>query len=127
MRFWSWARDTCGTPERFFARYFVTNYCPLLFLEESGRNRTPEKLPRAEREPLFAACDRALQDTVTQMRPRYVAGVGRVAATRAAQALAHTGVALGQVPHPSPASPAANRGWAEQMNRALGALGASPR
>lgn len=124
-RFWGWARDTCGTPERFFARFFVTNYCPLLFLEESGRNRTPEKLPSAEREPLFAACDRALQDTVAQMRPRYVVGVGQVAATRAVQALAHTGVTLGAVPHPSPASPAANRGWVAQMNRALDALGAT--
>lgn len=123
-RFWSWARDTWGTPERFFAHYFVTNYCPLLFLEASGRNRTPEKLPGAEREPLFAACDRALQATVEQLRPQYVVGIGTVAASRAALALAHTGVTLGVVPHPSPASPAANRGWAQQMNRALEALGA---
>lgn len=123
-RFWGWARDACGTPERFFARYFVTNYCPLLFLEQSGRNRTPDKLPGAEREPLFAACDQALQDTVAQMRPQYVVGIGHVAAARAAHALAHAGVMLGTVPHPSPASPAANRGWAPRMNRALEALGA---
>jgi single-strand selective monofunctional uracil DNA glycosylase len=123
-RFWGWARATYGTPERFFARYFVVNYCPLLFLEESGRNRTPDKLPGVEREALFAACDRALQDTVALMRPQYVVGIGQVAAARAAQALVNTGVTLGAVPHPSPASPAANRGWAPQMNRALDALGA---
>lgn len=124
-RLWSWARDTWGTPERFFARFFVINYCPLVFVEASGRNRTPEKLPSAERDPLFAACDRALQDIVGQLRPRFVVGVGHVAATRAAKALAHTGVTLGMVPHPSPASPAANRGWAAQMSRALEALGAT--
>jgi single-strand selective monofunctional uracil DNA glycosylase len=126
-RFWSWARDTWGTPERFFARFFVTNYCPLVFVEASGRNRTPDKLPGAEREPLFAACDRALQATVAQMRPGIVVGIGQVAATRAAHALAHTGVRLGMVPHPSPASPAANRGWAAQMTRAVDALGAVAR
>ena len=32
-------------------------------------------------------------------------------------------VAIGRIPHPSPASPAANRGWAAQAERALGELG----
>jgi single-strand selective monofunctional uracil DNA glycosylase len=123
-RFWGWARDTCGTPERFFARFFVINYCPLAFVEKSGRNRTPEKLPSAEREPLFAACDRALRAVVGELRPRSVVGIGHVAASRAAQALAQSGVTVGVVPHPSPANPATNRGWAPQMNRALQALGA---
>jgi single-strand selective monofunctional uracil DNA glycosylase len=127
QRFWGWARDTCGTPARFFARFFVTNYCPLLFLEDSGRNRTPEKLPSVERDALFTACDRALRATVERMRPRYVVGIGHVAAACAAHALENAGVMLGSVPHPSPASPAANRGWAQQMTRALDALGISSR
>jgi single-strand selective monofunctional uracil DNA glycosylase len=33
------------------------------------------------------------------------------------------GVEIGRIPHPSPASPAANRGWAEQAERALADLG----
>ena len=28
-RFWGWARERFGTPERFFRRAFVWNYCPL--------------------------------------------------------------------------------------------------
>ena len=44
-RRWGWARDTFGTPEKFFARFFVANYCPLCFMEVSGRNFTPVKLP----------------------------------------------------------------------------------
>lgn len=126
QRLWGWAEDTFRTPERFFARFFVANYCPLSFVEASGRNRTPDKLPRAERDPLFAACDRALRATVARLRPEHVVGIGRFAADRAADALGGTGVRLGVVPHPSPASPAANRGWAEQMRRALDALGAYP-
>jgi single-strand selective monofunctional uracil DNA glycosylase len=123
QRLWGWARDAFGTPERFFARFFVANYCPLAFVEASGRNRTPDKLPGAERAPLFAACDRALRATVAELRPERVVGIGRFAADRAADALAGTAVELGSVPHPSPASPAANRGWAGEMRRALGALG----
>ncbi|HEU0200794.1 MAG TPA: uracil-DNA glycosylase family protein [Burkholderiaceae bacterium] len=126
-RFWGWARDTYGTPAHFFARFFVTNYCPLVFLEESGRNRTPEKLPGTERAPLFAACDRALRATAEHLRPRCVVGIGHVAAACAARALQNTGVRLGSVPHPSPASPAANRDWAAQMTRALDAFGVGVR
>src|SRR3954447_15605631 len=54
-RLWGWARERYGTPDRFFERYFVVNYCPLAFLESTGRNRTPDKLPAPEQEPLFAA------------------------------------------------------------------------
>ena len=53
QRLWGWARGRFGTPERFFERFFVANYCPLCFVEDSARNRTPDKLPRGERDPLF--------------------------------------------------------------------------
>jgi single-strand selective monofunctional uracil DNA glycosylase len=123
QRLWGWARDTFGTPERFFARFFVANYCPLAFMEESGRNFTPDKLPPNERTPLFGACDRALVAVVRCLAPQYVVGIGKFAAQRAAHALAGTQVTIGSVPHPSPASPIANRGWAEQMTRALQEIG----
>jgi single-strand selective monofunctional uracil DNA glycosylase len=35
-RLWGWAEARFGTPDRFFSRFFVVNYCPLAFLEESG-------------------------------------------------------------------------------------------
>jgi len=123
QRLWGWAREAFGTPQRFFARFFVVNYCPLVFMETSGRNHTPDKLPRAESTALFDACNEALRRTVERMRPEYVVGVGRFAADRAAAALKDMRVKLGVVPHPSPASPTANRGWAAQMTRALMAQG----
>lgn len=122
-RVWDWARDRFGSPEAFFARFFIANYCPLAFLEASGRNRTPDKLPGAERVPLFAACDRALRRTVEVLAPQRVVGIGVFAEQRARAALAGLDVAIGRVLHPSPASPAANRGWAEQATAELRALG----
>ena len=122
-RLWGWARDMFGTPDRFFARFFVANYCPLLFMEASGRNRTPDKLPKAEREPLFAACDHALRSTVEYLQPRYVIGVGAFATDRARVALEGIDVTVGRILHPSPASPAANRGWATQATEQLAAYG----
>jgi single-strand selective monofunctional uracil DNA glycosylase len=122
-RLWGWVKADFGTAERFFVRFFVANYCPLAFMEASGRNLTPDKLPRGEQAPLFAACDQALRDTVAWLRPRYVIGVGAFARARIQVALAESGVVMGSLLHPSPASPLANRGWAEQARRQLAALG----
>ena len=122
-RLWGWARDLFGTPDRFFSRFFIANYCPLAFLEESGRNRTPDKLPAAEREPLLEICDRALRRTVEHLQPCLVVGVGVFAEGRARAALVDVDVSIGRILHPSPASPAANRGWSERATLELRELG----
>ncbi|TAH34412.1 MAG: single-stranded DNA-binding protein [Planctomycetota bacterium] len=122
-RLWGWARARYGTPQRFFRRFFVWNYCPLCFLEASGRNLTPDKLPAAAAAPLYAACDRALAEVVDFLQPRLVVGVGAFAEKRAVVALAGHEVRIGAILHPSPASPAANRGWAAQAEAGLRALG----
>ena len=123
QRLWGWARERFGNPRAFFARFLVWNYCPLVFMEASGRNFTPDKLSASRRAPLYEACDAALARAVARMRPTHVVGVGRFAYERAARALGEEDVTLGWGPHPSPASPAANRGWAPQFERALRALG----
>ena len=126
-RLWGWVRRRFDTPERFFARFFVANYCPLMFLEESGRNRTPDRLPAGERKPLLKACDQALRELVEVMKPQWVVGVGRFAEGRAREALGGIDVAVGRILHPSPASPAANRGWEERAEAELENLGISLR
>jgi single-strand selective monofunctional uracil DNA glycosylase len=113
-RFWGWARDAFETPERFFAQHFVANYCPLVFMEETGRNRTPDKLPAAERSPLFECCNNALCALVDALQPELIIGVGTFAEDRARRVLGETGPRIARILHPSPASPAANRGWSEQ-------------
>lgn len=125
QRLWGWAKDRFGTPDAFFRRFFIWNYCPLAFLEETGRNRTPDKLPAREREPLYEACDRALLQVVDHLQPRLVLGVGRFGEARARKVLRDADSRIGHILHPSPASPAANRGWAEQAERQLAKLGVS--
>jgi single-strand selective monofunctional uracil DNA glycosylase len=121
-RLWGWARERFGTPEAFFARFFVLNYCPLVFMEDTGKNRTPDKLPAAERDPLFAACDRALVDAVRELQPSAVVGVGGFAEKRARLVLPGS-VPIGTILHPSPASPLANKGWAQAVERDLSRMG----
>lgn len=124
-RLWGFFRDTFGSAERFFARAFVANYCPLVFVEAGGANRTPDKLPRAERDALFAACDAALADVIRVLAPSRIIGVGAFAETAAARVTqAHgLGVPVGTILHPSPASPRANRGWAGEARLALAEQG----
>lgn len=122
-RLWGWARDRYGSPDGFFSRFAVFNYCPLVFMEESGRNRTPDRLPATERAPLLDACDRALLETVDALAPDLVVGIGRFAEARARSALGEGGPRIGGMLHPSPASPAANRGWRERAEADLVALG----
>ena len=123
QRLWGWARRRFVTPEAFFARFFVANYCPLLFLEESGRNLPLDKLASDEQRAIAVHCDEALRETVRRLTPACVLGIGRFAERRAGIALAGMGVRVGCVPHPSPASPAANRGWEAQADAAIAACG----
>ena len=123
-RLWSWAKETYGSPERFFETFFITNYCPLVFMEgPNGRNRIPEKLPKSERDPMFAACDQALRQTIEHFEPEFVVGVGKFAEKKARQVVGHLDLKIGSVLHPSPASPLANRGWAPLMTNGLQELG----
>jgi len=122
-RLWGWARERFRTPDRFFSRFFVVNWCPLMFMEDGGRNRTPDKLPVAERKPLFEICDRYLKEAIDYLRPGLVIGIGVFAGKRAAAALKGSGIPVGRITHPSPANPLANRGWADRIEKELGALG----
>ena len=130
-RFWGWAEATFGDREAFFDRFFVWNDCPLAFMEDSGRNRTPDRLPPSERAPLAAACDRALRRMVKLLQPRLVIGIGGHATRRLAACLGDAvsedpgpdAMRLGTILHPSPASPAANRDWVGTVERQLEALG----
>lgn len=122
-RLWGWAQEHFDSPEAFFQKFTIWNFCPLAFLEETGRNRTPDKLPAAEREPLYAICDAALRELVDWLKPEAVIGVGKFAESRAKIALGANAPRIGTVLHPSPASPIANRGWAPQATRQLTELG----
>ena len=122
-RLWGWSKKKFVTPEKFFARFFVANYCPLMFIEESGRNRTPNNIRSSERKPLLSICDQALRDTVLYFNPRYVVGIGEFAAGRAKIALGDLDVIIGRITHPSPANPKANKGWEPLISKELLQLG----
>jgi single-strand selective monofunctional uracil DNA glycosylase len=109
-------------PIDFFRRAFVLNYCPLLFVSETGANLTPDKLRAEERAPLETICNEHLAEALTCLAPRIAVGVGQYA-TKKLVSLALPDLVVATIPHPSPASPTANRGWDEQARRALTAVG----
>ena len=123
-RLWGLFASRFGTAQAFFAEHFVANYCPLVFMEASGRNRTPDKLSPGEIAQVNAACDLHLRRVVEALQPEWLVGVGGYAEARAL-VLAETMPALkiGRILHPSPASPAANRDWAGEATKQLVKLG----
>jgi len=141
-RLWGLMQSRFGSAERFFEKHFVANYCPLVFMAETGRNVTPDKLAASERDRLFTLCDEYLIRTIDALRPQFVIGVGKFAEKRIRTALERDGrsttdsvvspdaassgaaVTVGAILHPSPASPAANRDWAGTATRQLVELGA---
>ena len=121
-RLWGLFQDRFGSAEAFFAEHFVANYCPLAFFD-GGRNLTPDKLPVAEATPVLAACDAHLRRLIEALEPEWMIGVGAWAEQRIASVVGDLPVKVGRVLHPSPASPAANRGWAEAATRQFIAQG----
>ena len=122
-RLWGLFAERFKTPKRFFAEHLVVNYCPLAFIEASGRNRTPDKLPAAEQAALLAACDQHLREVVAALRPEWLIAVGDFARRRAEQVFKDGEPKLGRILHPSPANPTANRNWAAVVTRQLQTLG----
>jgi len=129
-RLWGWAAQRFGPAESFFGDWFVLNYCPLALLEATGRNFTPDKLPAALLNQIYAACDRHLATALTALSPEWAIGVGGFAEKRIRAVLESAlvdgalarSIKVGQILHPSPASPAANRGWQEAAEKQLAAL-----
>jgi single-strand selective monofunctional uracil DNA glycosylase len=122
-RLWGAIAEHYGRPEKFFKGRFIANYCPLVFIESSGRNRTPDKLPAGEREPLFDSCDAYLRRLVEIFEAEWVIGIGAFAEQRAREALADRDVRVGRILHPSPANPRAHHDWSGSARGELQALG----
>lgn len=120
-RLWGFLKDHFQTPQRFFEWGYVANYCPLVFMDEGGANVTPDKLLKSEREPLLELCDRALLAHLEKLQPEKLIGVGKWAEGQARSLAAKykLGIPVLSVPHPSPANPAANRGWGRELTELL--------
>ncbi len=121
-RLWGLFRKRFKSPAKFFQRHFVANYCPLVFMEASGKNHTPDKLSADERQSLDSICDTHLRALLAATQPTWAVGVG-VYAEKCLQRVANDSTKITRILHPSPASPAANRGWAEAVTKQLVAAG----
>ena len=119
QRLWGLFRDRFGSFNQFFEDHFVANYCPLVFMEESGRNRTPDKLPAGQRRQLNSICDAHLKSLLKATRPEWAVGIGVYAEQCLSRVADPSHVKVTRILHPSPASPAANRGWAEAATAEL--------
>lgn len=124
-RLWGLFAETYPEPEDFFAEHFVANYCPLVWMKDTGANLTPDKIPADSMTPVNELCLSHLCTVIELLDPQYLIGVGAYAEKQLALAAAEvdSSATLGKILHPSPASPAANKDWAGTATRQLHELG----
>lgn len=123
-RLWGLMRERFVYPDAFFRDHFTENYCPLVFMEESGKNLTPDKLCKEDREALFTVCDTHIRRVVETLSPDFLIGIGKFAEKRMQPLFEHfSHLEILSIPHPSPANPQANRGWAKLAIEKLASAG----
>ena len=124
-RLWGLFSERFPKAEDFFRDHLVINFCPLIWMKDSGANLTPDKIKASEIAAVDAACQRHLRRLIETLKPECLIGVGAYAEQRMLAAKDELGVEamVGKILHPSPASPAANRGWAEAAGKQLSQLG----
>lgn len=124
-RLWGLFAERFPNAEDFFKDHLVINFCPLIWMKDSGANLTPDKIRAAEMEPVDVACQKHLCRLVEILEPQYLIGVGAYAENQMLKAQEQLGssAVIAKILHPSPASPAANRGWAEVAERQLKEIG----
>ena len=126
-RLWGYFAEKFPKVEDFFAEHFVANFCPLVWMKDTGANLTPDKIPAAAMEPVNEHCFNHLKKVIAELDPQFLIGVGAYAEKQLAAAAEELGhpANLGRILHPSPASPAANRDWAGAAEKQLRELGIS--
>ena len=126
-RLWGLFSEKFPDPADFFQDHFVANYCPLVWMGETGKNITPDKLPKAEMEPVEQACRKHLAAVIGAIEPEWLIGVGAYAEKKLTEAVKEyfprQEFRTGKILHPSPASPIANRGWEPQAEKQLVEMG----
>ena len=121
-RLWGLFQETFGSVERFAADTFVSNYCPLMFLDDAGKNVTPDRIGRQDQAALFPLCDRFLLVLIDTLQPDWLVGVGKFAEQRLRAVLdkyPDTATRDTTITHPSPANPRAQKDWTGQVRATL--------
>jgi len=125
-RLWGVIEESFGSADEAHANLFVVNHCPLLMFDEAGKNLTPDKLSGQSAKELLELCDLHLQQVVEILGATQVIGVGAYAEKQAKKALIGMDIEITRIPHPSPASPLANRNggadWRHAVKKVLSEL-----
>ena len=111
-RLWGALAERYCNAKEILSQVFIVNHCPLLLLDEAGRNITPDKLSGDAVNGLLQACDEHLKQVTEIIGAKKIIGVGKYAEKQARNVFRdypNTTIEICSVWHPSPASPLANR------------------
>jgi single-strand selective monofunctional uracil DNA glycosylase len=122
-RIWSFLGTRWGSPEDVHRQIYIVNHCPLWMFDDAGRNITPDKLSGSASKQLAEVCDTHLKLVASTLGVNAAIGLGRYSHRSLLSLFDTSEIRVGYVPHPSPASPFANRNggkdWRDAFNAAL--------
>ncbi|XP_059470377.1 single-strand selective monofunctional uracil DNA glycosylase [Neocloeon triangulifer] len=108
------------------ANIIVHNFCPLIFLKESGCNLTPEELKASnKKEELFNLCSTALYHSLRVLQCSQILCIGKFAEKRADLMVKKFSLnaLVYSIPHPSPRNVSGRVNWEENAMASLSASG----
>lgn len=117
QRLWNYIKEKYPNPYDMKNNIYIANYCPLIFLSpvKTAKNITPNKLKKETRIQIDKVCDEYLFETIELLECEKLIGIGKYAMGK----LKNDKIPYSSILHPSPASPLANKGWAQQAEQQL--------
>ncbi|MEO1831103.1 MAG: single-stranded DNA-binding protein, partial [Akkermansiaceae bacterium] len=75
-RLWGLFSELFDSADAFFENHFVANFCPLVWMKDTGANLTPDKLPTDCMEPVEKSCRESFARIVEILQPEKRIGIG---------------------------------------------------
>jgi len=123
-RFWRFVQSKWTTADNFFQKCFVQNYCPLVFTTQTGKNITPAEFRSRLKKLVVSHCDSALLQTMALLQTTDIVAIGKFVYDRVNKIKNQHNLKVNvhYLMHPSPANPAANKGWVSAAEMTLNKL-----
>ena len=115
-KLWSLMESLYKDADELFKHITVQNYCPLAFLDSSGKNIALNNVKN--RKALEELCDQYLKEYILDNNIKTAVGVGVYAFDKLNSL--NLNIKVIKVLHPSPLNPLAHKGWAEGVINAIG-------
>ena len=115
-KLWALMQSLYPKSNELFSHITVQNYCPLAFLDDSGKNIALNNVKN--RKELESLCDNYIKDYILDNNIKVLVGVGVYAYEKLLSL--NLNLTVIKILHPSPLNPLSHKGWDEGVMKQIG-------